>query len=491
MGHPDVSTNLHKRAQNNPVLPANSGQLPRHDAAAVNGLIQLSAQPTLPVAIPPSALHMLPEDIIIDNILPHLSFKEAMNLEDKRLTEEDIITHCDKSKAEEIIAYIFRDLGSSDHGITDEVRLKNFRILLNSEQVQRKIRQDNSAAFIRRHSLITMVESGELQMLPHLRDNVARRYERQLTKWRILYPNGDPAQRLVLDSLQKAVNGLAQNGKISLLRRLLQRYKVVFSQVNIPFEAISMAAENGDKRAVVLILRNVVEKSGRASHRSNTFHFDEYVHHALKGSVLGENFGMFKRLIPLYNRNSSFRLFPDLILRDLLNKNLSSWVAYAITKCNYMFDRTKALQLYVKRSDLKNGNPIRPTVENLHYLMHLPDNIRISIKSFISIMRYADFDIQEHLARQLLDPDLHFRVREHVTIGSKRRIVEKHVSGLEALNYAIDMANSYKTNTYNHVRAALEKVKGEFDPFAMRDLETNQEANADLSDFFENTILLS
>jgi hypothetical protein len=105
MCHPDVSTSLQRRAETNLVLPGNSGQLPRHDAAAVNGLLQLSAQPTLPVTIPPSALRMLPESILVDYLLPHLSFKEAMNLKEKRLTEEDIITHCDKSNAEEIINY--------------------------------------------------------------------------------------------------------------------------------------------------------------------------------------------------------------------------------------------------------------------------------------------------------------------------------------------------------------------------------------------------
>jgi hypothetical protein len=240
-----------------------------------------------------------------------------MNLADNRLTEEDIITHCDKSNAEEIIAYIFRDLGSSDHGITDEVRLKNFRILLNSEQVQEQIQKDNFAAV---HNL-------------------------QLIRWQTLYPNvaGHWIRQNILDSLQAAVNEMAQNGKIDLLGELLQSYPWELSQVTIPHEAIFLAAEKGDTNTVDLILRTV---RGRLLMRvfSDISYYDDYLNNALKGSIAGVQFDTFKRIISL--SDSSWRIvkfFPHEIALDLLNKNLSPWLDYALSNSRYIIDTEKSL----------------------------------------------------------------------------------------------------------------------------------------------------
>jgi hypothetical protein len=69
--------------------------------------------------------------------------------------------------------------------------------------------------------------------------------------------------------------------------------------------------------------------------------------------------------------------------------------------------------------------------------------------------------------------------------------VEKLVSGFEALNHAIDLANAYKSNGYKRVQAALEKVKVEFDPMPIRDLEKNLETDTELLDFLGNSILLT
>jgi hypothetical protein len=102
-------------------------------------------------------------------------------------------------------------------------------------------------------------------------------------------------------------------------------------------------------------------------------------------------------------------------------------------------------------------------------------------------MNSADYDIQEHLARQLLDPDLHFKVKEYVIVGNKRRRVEKLVSGFEALNHAIDLANGYKSKGYKRVRAALQKIKEEFEPLPMQDIETDLETDTDLLDFLRDT----
>jgi hypothetical protein len=431
MGQPDVFTNLHRRDQANLVLPGNSGQLLRHDAAAVNGLIQLSAQPALPVTIHPSALHILPESILVDYLLPHLSFKEAMNLADKRLTEEDIITHCDKSNAEEIINYIFRDLGSSDHGITDEVRLKNFRILLNSEQFQEQIQKDHMAAV------------QNVQMNPNLtRDLLPQRAR---------------------ESLQAAVNDMAQNGKLYLLRELLEHYSDKLSQVSIPHKAIFIAAEKGDSRTVDLILGKVRSKQPLSI--LNTISHDyEYIQNALRGSISGEQFEIFKQMIHLSNQSGRIvKFLPNVIVRDLLNKNHTSWLDYALSNSQYIIDTEKVIECYVRRSELWDGNPSKPSLENLLYLMHLPDYYYMTVKSFISIMFVADFDILEHLARQLLDPYTRFVAQNYITVRGKKRIVDTFVFGMEALNHAIDMVNEYKSKRYNHVRYALEKVKGEFD----------------------------
>jgi hypothetical protein len=286
-----------------------------------------------------------------------------------------------------------------------------------------------------------------------------------------------------------AVNGMARNGKIALLRSLLKRFRFAFSQVTIPFEAIYKASKNGDRIAVILILRSVVNKYGRASGWANKLNFDDYIYHALKGSVHGEQFRIFKRLIHLYDRNGQLRVFPYLIVRDLLNQNLRSWLDHSISKCNYMFDRKKVIESYVKRSNLKDGNPVKPSPDNLYYLMQLPDDNHIPIKSLISIMFVADYDIQEHLARLLLDPALIFEVQEYIMIGRKRRKVQKLVSGFEALNYAIDMVNLYKSHRYKHVQAALEKVKVEFEPMPIRDLETNLETDTELLDFLRNAFV--
>jgi hypothetical protein len=437
ISYPDSYTNLHRRDQANLVLPANGGQLSRHDSAAVNGLLQLSAQPKLPVTIPSSTLHMLPEVIMIDHLLPHLSFKEAMNLADKRLTEQDIITHCDKSNAQEIIAYIFRDLGSSDHGITDEVRLKNFRILLNSEQVQRKIENENIAA------------------VHHTQNMIINRTDPNVSSDLVPHP--------FLDSLQVAVNGTAKNGKTDLLRELLVNYPTQFSQLTIPHEAIYVAAARGDSIMVGLILERA---KGKLPLRiwSDMSHFDESIYYGLKGSIATGQFGMFSEIVNLSNPSGRTIIrFPPFIARELLNNNLRHWLDHAIINGKYIIDREKAIYFYVKRSNLKDGNAFKPSLENVKYLMLLPDYYRVSMKSFISTMRDADFDIVEDLARLFLDPDLTFEAQVYIQTGRKRRLQDKLVFGMEALNHAIDMVNEYKSKRYNHVKVALEKVKGEFD----------------------------
>jgi hypothetical protein len=154
-----------------------------------------------------------------------------------------------------------------------------------------------------------------------------------------------------------------------------------------------------------------------------------------------------------------------LITRDLLNNNLHSWLDHAIINGKYIVERAKAIHFYVKRSNLKDGNPIKPSPANLFYLSHLPDNYHFSMKSFFSTMRYADVDILDHLARLILDPSLKFEVLEYIVVGRRRMLQEKVVSGFEALNYAIDMLNGIPSPRFNHVRSALRKVKEEFDSF--------------------------
>jgi hypothetical protein len=450
MYHPDVSTSLHRRAGTNPVLPGNSGQLPRHDAAAVNGLIHLSAQQTLPVTIPPSALHILPENLIIG-----LPFKEAMNLADKRLTEQDIITHCDKSNAQEIIAYIFRDLGSTDHGSTDEVRLKNLRILLNSEQVQEQIQKDNMAA----------VHNRQILNSPRLNQMVS----------------GHLKHHLLLDSLQAAVNDMARNGKSFLLRELLESFSREFSEVRIPLKAIFIAAKKGDSSTVYWILGKVKVKDMMRIF-SDISYYDDYVQNALKGAISGIQFDTFKRIINISD-SRVVQSFSKVLVRDLLNKNLRSWLDYVLSSTRYTIDKEKSIAFYVKRSTLNGGNPVKPSKENVQYLMNLPDNYQINLKSFVSIMYYADSSILEHLARQLLDARIRFKVEEHVEEG----FVQRFVSGLEALNDAIGLVNGLSTARYKNVLAALIKVKGEFDPLPIEYFQKNPIVNADLVDFLRNT----
>jgi hypothetical protein len=360
-----------------------------------------------------------------------------MNLADNRLTEEDIITHCDKSNAEEIINYIFRDLGSSDHGITDEVRLKNFRILLNSEQFQEQLEKENMAA----------VHNRRLLKLRRL--NV------------IATPNLLP--QLALDSLQAALAEMTKTGEMHLLRELLQSYPWELSQVNVPHKAIFIAAGKGDSFTVDLILRRVRGKLPLPVWFDMS-DYDKYIQNALIGSVSAGDFEIFKRIISLSNPiGRMVQLFPPLIARDLLNKNLRSWLHYAISNGNYIFNRKNVLHFYVKRSNLKDGNPIKPSPENVQFLMHLPDDNQITMKSFILTMRYAYFDFQEHLARLFMDPLLAFQVKDFTIVGRKRRLQDKLIFELEALNHAIDMIHGYRSESYDHVIAALEKVKREFD----------------------------
>jgi hypothetical protein len=93
--------------------------------------------------------------------------------------------------------------------------------------------------------------------------------------------------------------------------------------------------------------------------------------------------------------------------------------------------------------------------------MHLPDYYSITVKSLISIMFVADFDTLDHLARQFLDPLTSFVAQNHITVNGKKRFVEILVSGVEALDYAIDLVNGLSSERYKHVRAALRKVRGD------------------------------
>jgi hypothetical protein len=219
---------------------------------------------------------MLPETVIIDHLLPHLPFKEAISLNDNRLTEEDIITHCAKSNAEDIVNYIFRDLDKNDHIITNEVRLENLRILLNSEEVQEQIYEDNSVAVVNRQ-LMTIRSTD-----PNLtRDLVPHR---------------------LLDALQVGVDRIAKSGKIDLLRMLLESYPDQLSQVTIPHEAIFVAAARNDSSAVDLILDKV---KGNLPLRvwSDMSQFDDFIFFALKGCISGGQFEMFAQIINVSNPN--------------------------------------------------------------------------------------------------------------------------------------------------------------------------------------------
>ena len=68
-------------------------------------------------------------------LLPNL-FKEAIKLKDYGISERDIIHYC--SNAEDIINYIFRDVGNID---SDEARVEKLIMVLSFKEVQKQLKQ--------------------------------------------------------------------------------------------------------------------------------------------------------------------------------------------------------------------------------------------------------------------------------------------------------------------------------------------------------------
>ena len=100
----------------------------------------------------------------------------------------------------------------------------------------------------------------------------------------------------VLDSLQAAVDAIGQHGNLALLRNLLEND--LLPKVNIPFEAAFIAAEIGDIDMVDWILK----RAEIGMHRFNNHIlggrlYDEYIYNVFEGSISGEQFGVFQRVL--------------------------------------------------------------------------------------------------------------------------------------------------------------------------------------------------
>ena len=128
---------------------------------------------------------------------------------------------------------------------------------------------------------------------------------------------------------------------------------------------------------------------------------------------------------------------------------------------------------------------MKPTLENLLYLVNLPIRNRKSlrIQEYVSIMVDADFDIIEHLARLIFNPILLFEAEEFVMEGRKKRSVSKLVSGIEACNQALNHLHKFTSKRYKRVRDALEKVKAEFEPLQYSGVLREPEGDPEFMDF--------
>lgn len=199
-------------------------------------------------------------------LLPNL-FKEAIKLKDYGISERDIIHYCSKANAEDIINYIFRDVGNID---SDEARVEKLNMVLSFKEVQKELEADNAAVLRNRRFLTDPFHYEDLNIgiMPHR----------------------------VLDSLQAAVDAIGQHGNLALLRNLLEND--LLPKVNIPFEAAFIAAEIGDIDMVDWILK----RAEIGMHRFNNHIlggrlYDEYIYNVFEGSISGEQFGVFQRVL--------------------------------------------------------------------------------------------------------------------------------------------------------------------------------------------------
>ncbi len=96
-------------------------------------------------------------------LLPNL-FKEAIKLKDYGISERDIIHYC--SNAEDIINYIFRDVGNIE---SDEARVKNLNMVLSFKEVQKQLEADNAAVLRNRRFLTDPFHYEDLNIgiMPH------------------------------------------------------------------------------------------------------------------------------------------------------------------------------------------------------------------------------------------------------------------------------------------------------------------------------------
>jgi hypothetical protein len=455
---PDHAPTLRTRVPPPAAPPSNERS--DNDLEAVKGLLQFATKPIPTTTAPRNVLHLLPINVLIHHVLPNLLFKEAINLKDYGISESDIIHYCSKANAEDIINYIFRDAGNID---SDEARVENLIILLSFKEVQKQLEADNAAVL----------------------RNIQRNHP---------FPDEDLSMGImphrVLDSLQAAVDAIGQHGNLALLRNVLENR--LLSMVNIPYEAAFIAAERRDVDMVDWILKRAEIDMHRFNiHIPGGRLYDTYINYALNGSISGEQFGVFQRVLNRPDpRGYINKIFQSKLVRDLMNKNLRSWMDYVISdsRFNLQHELSLMVKYYVKRSNLKDGNPMKPTLENLLYLMHLPIRNRryaLSIREYVSIMVGADFDIIEHLARLLFDPSVQIEAHEFVMVGGKKRSVSKLVSGLEACNQALNHLTQFTSNRYKRVRDALEKVKAEFEPLQYSGVLHEPEAEAEFMDFLK------
>jgi hypothetical protein len=253
---PDHAPTVQTRVPPTAAPPSN--ERPDNDLEAAKGLLQFAKKPILPLNV----LHLLPKNVLIHHVLPNLLFKEAINLKDYGISERDIIHYCSKANAEDIINYIFRDVGNID---SDEARVENLNMVLSFKEVQKQLEADNAAVLRNRLRNHTFLNMG---IMPHR----------------------------VLDSLQAAIDAIGQHGNLALLRNLLEND--LLSNVNIPYEAAFIAAQIGDTDMVDWILKRAKNGLNRSyTYIPGTWLYDEYIYTVLEGSISGDQFDVFQRVL--------------------------------------------------------------------------------------------------------------------------------------------------------------------------------------------------
>lgn len=317
-----------------------------------------------------------------------LNFENALKLKGRLLylTEKQIIQMYSNVEPKEVIKYIFRDM--QDKNILDETRLANLDAFLIETKGPKK-----------------------------------------------------------LENIKAAMSMLIEHGRLDLLEKVLHNHKSLSGSLKIELEDIYNAAKRDHVEMVQWILESdeslpFLITESMLPERIPRF---DYFNAAFGGSVDGKNLNLFKILVDKYSKNLPSNLKAK-ILRDLLNKNLKSFLDYYFTKITVEY--FGFLEWYF--------NTGSPSLEILDYLLCRPEWNHIDISQILHIMSLTDYAVLDRLGREFLNPDIVF-YQYNLSGGKKRKIHE--FKERTALNAAIKMVEEDSNPKLRKVEDILKEIR--------------------------------